>query len=253
MIVKIDHIALATSDLDDDALWLQSLGYKLKFRETNLRDLENKRPFMDEFGGQLEMALLERGGSLAIELLDHGHITNRSGRFFPVMEGAVDCGQPAGDPWKIGGVAIERCSRNAVDFFVVPKTHDPEFLCNKVIVESRDIEASIRFWTELGFKSRESEDQPVGLEFRSLFGGPACSIYLRDIGGGGPFRLDSRGFNCLAFFSTDAASERTRFAKVGLDPTPFDEFRVNNRTFSIFWVRGANGEVAEVIGLKRSL
>ena len=253
MIVKIDHIAFGSSDLEKDLNWFQSLGYGAQFKEKSLKDLENKRPFMHQFSGDLDMALLQRPGSLAIELLDHQHTVSQPGHLLPVMEGTVDGGEPTGDVWKMGELTAARLRNESFDFFVSENDDRAGFRCDKVIVETADIAASAEYWKVLGFKECSTNHEAAKLEYRSPFGGTGYYIYLRKTYGQMmPYQLDSRGFNCLAFFSSDAEKDRQRFMGAGMNPTAPNRFRVNGKDLSIYWLPGPHGEVAEIIGLAKS-
>jgi hypothetical protein len=255
MIVKIDHIAFGTTNFAQDLNWLRSLGYQAKFQERGLRDLENKRGLMHEFSGKLDMALLEQPGSLPVELLDHGHVVSQPGQLLPVLESNLVGGNPTGDQWTTETLTVTKVTYNeGFDYYANTRSDASEFRCDKLIVETADIDASVRFWSALGFKriASHNADAPC-LEFRSFVGQSNCRIYLRhSTRRASPYQLDAHGFNCLAFFSSDAAKDQERLQRNGFVCTDTNPFRVNGKNLLIFWVQGTGGEVAEIVSLAKA-
>jgi len=249
MILKIDHIAFCSARFEADVQRFESVGYTVQFKEKGLRDLENKRPFMREFSGELDMALLLRAGSIGIELLNHGHTIEEPSYVLPVLEGQATAREPGGDTFSFNGSSFAQVSNGPENFFV-DENGANDFRCDKVVVEAEDIPTAARFWGRLGFKPLAVEERAASLEFRSFLGGGTVRMFLRKSAGTAPrCWLDGYGFNCLAFFSSDAAKDRKHFTEFGMNPTEPNSFRVNGKDLRIYWVRGPAGEVAEVIGL----
>ena len=253
MIVKIDHLAFSSLNLQEDMGTFGSLGYETLFVEKDLRDLENKRPFMKNFSGQLDMALMTRKGSISVELLNHGHVAAEDSYLFPVLEGTCLKMDRVRDAFAAGSGSFVRVKSSLLkaDVFVPEGVRPAEFVCNKVVVDADNIERSADFWCSLGFKRVAAGEQDTHLEFRSPFMEGIYHLYIRKAK---PRQdtclLDSQGFNCIAFVTTDTDKERGRFDKLGIECTEADPFRVNTKDLRIFWLRGPCGEIVELIGLR---
>jgi hypothetical protein len=253
MILKIDHIAFCSPRFDEDVRQFESLGYRTEFKEKGLRDLDNKRGFMQNFTGQLDMALLLRPGSIGIELLNHGHVVESPSRLLPVLEGMSADGARTGDTLRVIGTVFEKVKSGTWEFFIQEGADMQEIRCDKVVAETDDIPSAVRFWSGLGFKSMAADKEGAFLEFPPFLGSATVRMYLRKSERpASQCWLDSEGFNCLAFFSSDAQKDRQRFGELGMGPTEMNRFRVNGKDLCIYWLRGPGGEVAEVIGFASS-
>lgn len=251
MIVMIDHLAFGSLGVDEDLGRFREFGYEAAFIERNLRDIGNKRPFMSHFGGQLDMALLKRQGSLSIELLDHGHTVSEGSYLHPVLEGVTHDLERLDDSLVVSETTFVKVRSEMLRaaFFVQEGPVSPDFSCRKVIADANDLEQSAAFWNRLGFKSAGVADGVTQLRFRSPLGGD-CEMYLREKrNGSDPPLLDDHGFNCIAFFSSDTKKDRQKFERLDMQPTEADRFHVGGKDLAIFWLRGPGREVVEVIGL----
>jgi hypothetical protein len=89
------------------------------------------------------------------------------------------------------------------------------------------------------------------LKFYSLLGRATFELYIRKNPGPATRRLlDARGFNCIAFVSSDAEKDRRKFERLGVRTTESNRFRVGGRDLAIFWLQGPGGEIVEIVGLK---
>ncbi|OPY15865.1 MAG: hypothetical protein A4E69_00367 [Syntrophus sp. PtaB.Bin138] len=254
MIIQIDHIAFCTTRMDDSLRAFETLGYSIGFRETGLRDLENKKSLMNHFSGRLGMALMTLPGSIGIELLDHGHAVEGNSYILPVLEGVGPDVEKLEDSDTGSDLPFTRAMSKTLraEFFVPKEQETGKFQCNKIIVASDDIERSADFWRRLGFKTVPVDASAVHLEFRAPLSKDSCQLILRKTGPGAKFfSLDTQGFNCIAFISTDPVKDRVKFEGLGMCPTEANPFRVNGRELLIFWVRGPCGEIVEIIGLAK--
>ncbi|MGD1102103.1 MAG: VOC family protein [Terriglobia bacterium] len=253
MIIKIDHLAFSSLDLQEDLGTFGSLGYEALFVEKDLRDLESARPFMKHFSGHVDMALMTRPGSISVELLHYGHVAAEDSYLFPVLEGTCLNMERVRDAFVADGGSFVRSKSSLLkaDFFVPEGIQPAEFVCNRVVVDADDIESSADFWCSLGFKRVATGEQITHLEFRSPF---MKGIYHLSIRKREPRQarclLDSQGFNCIAFVTTDTDKERKRFDKLGMECTEAEPLRVNTKDLRIFWLLGPCGEIVELIGLR---
>lgn len=78
MIIKIDHIAYSSNNIEKDIINFSKLGYKLLFNE-NLPNLKIKESLLTEYKPSHNLALLSHENSFNVEILNHGMITDNQG------------------------------------------------------------------------------------------------------------------------------------------------------------------------------
>jgi hypothetical protein len=252
MIIKIDHIAYASKNLDEAIGVFKKIGYEIGFIEKNLRDLNNKRHFMAHFSGDLEMAFMNRQGSIGIELINHGHTVEKESYFFPVFEGLSMNTGSALDSFVFEGNSFNKTESYSLKahLFILEDAGSSRFRCNKVIAEVADIEKSAEFWAYLGFKMIKVREDVAKMEFKTPIIGDAYHLYLRkNKSGPASCYLDSHGFNCIAFICSNANKELRKFEIRGIESSDINLFRVNGKDLKIFWIKGPCGEIVEIIGL----
>ena len=256
MILKIDHLAFCTTHMEHAIKAFETLGYDLHFKETGLRDLENKKDLMQHFSGTLDMTFMTRRGSISIELLDHGHATPGDSYILPVLECALFDVQALDDSFAGSKHAFLRVQSDLLktQFFIPKEMRTVGFQCNTAIAETDNLEQSAVFWRHLGFNPISIDHQVTHLEFKAPLSKECFQLFLRKKDSRTKqFGLDTQGFNCIAFMSTDTEKDRRKFESMGMAPTETNLFRVNGRDLYIFWTRGPGGEIVEIIGLTGSL
>lgn len=254
MIIGIDHLAFGSHPLHDDLAGFCRLGYQAAFVETALDDLPNKQRLMHRFSGRLQMALLRHPDGLGIELVDHGHVTPGTSFLHPVFEGVPLDAEADEHPLEILGRRFlkVRSGLSGAEFFVPDEPVTTQFRCNQLIVDAADLDRAADFWQHFGFRQIAREPGAMQLGFRSLLGGGSCVMNLHQHRGATPrYVLDSRGFNCIAFVSSDPARDRVKFERTGLRMTEPNRFHAGGKELTIFWIEGPAGEIVEIIGLKR--
>jgi hypothetical protein len=207
---------------------------------------------MKEFSGQLDMGFMIRPGSVNIELLCHGHVMEGGSYILPVLEGANFEKECIEDPILINGWSFIKVRSKFVksEFYIPEGGNTSGFLCNKMIVDAEDVEKAVILWTHLGFRSVAGNKQWAHLKFKGFGRNGSFDLFIRRKDARSrQFYLDQQGFNCLAFISTDAERERKRFEKLNIETSEINRFRVNGKDLSICWLRGAFGEIIEVISL----
>ena len=71
MIIGYSHVTLSSADLNQDATWLESLGFVRKFSEEGLVNDPLKGPFLETPADTMSMIFLEAPGSIAVELVSY--------------------------------------------------------------------------------------------------------------------------------------------------------------------------------------
>jgi hypothetical protein len=79
MIFKIDHVSMATVDLDDEIAKSIDMGYTLNFKQVGLQNPKIKCGLMGRFVDTYSMALLDRRMAFPVEFVDYGHVGDEGG------------------------------------------------------------------------------------------------------------------------------------------------------------------------------
>lgn len=251
MIVKIDHIAFATDDIDRDIALLSDHGYSVRFVEKGLHDLDNKRTYMERFDGQLDMALLCHPHNVDIEVLDHGHVAEAPSYVLPILEPGEF--QDLGDTIATEGTRFTRVydANLRAELFICGNASAGS-IGSTLVAETDNLKTSAAFWERFGFRRTNNGDDVIRLEYPALLSGGICQMLLRRTDRcKSRFLLDGRGFNCIAFFSSNVRKDHFGFEEKGLGPTAINPLRIDGKDLDIFWVRGPYGELVEVIGLAK--
>jgi hypothetical protein len=235
-----------------DIKMFRSFGYEPLFIEKGITDLQNKKRFMRHFNGLLDMAFLSQQGSISIELLDHRHVVQESSYVLPVLEGTGLAIDQSPDLYMYDNLSfVKTAAPSLKSGFYVPQAPDTsDVVCNKLIADTTNIEKSAEFWGRLGFKPILIDESAAHLKFSTPFSDGAYHLFLRKIEQpANHYCLDSCGFNCIAFISTDAEKEANKFSKTGIDATEVNHFKVNGKELKILWLHGPSGEIVEIISL----
>ena len=63
--------------------------------------------------------------------------------------------------------------------------------------------------------------------------------------------LDDRGFNCIAFITNSSVNEKKFFDKQNYQTTNIESFEVNKKKMDIFFCKSPQGEIIELISLRK--
>ena len=86
MILEIDHIAISSMNFHDDIEFFKSMGYELKFTESNVDNLMIKRSLLHNYQSIHDIALLTLTDNLGIELVNHKTIHKSHEYIIPIFE-----------------------------------------------------------------------------------------------------------------------------------------------------------------------
>lgn len=213
MIIKIDHLAYSSSDINADIEHFSKLDYKLNFLEKNLENLSTKQTLLNNYEKTHDLALMTKNNSYNIELLNHNNVNKQNGFIKPL--------NLSGDTF------------------------------NKIIIDTDNIQRSIIFWKLLGFSETELIEGKQELVFSSPLTPNAFYIYLNYNNTIKKKLLDDNNYNCIALITNSVLREKDHLDSHGFTTTKIEELRVNNQTLKIFFVQRDNCEIAEVIEIKR--
>lgn len=254
MIINIDHIALNSLDIQKDEDFLLNLGYKIKFKELNVKNLPIKRELMSEYKSYHDLTLLLNKGNFPIELIYYGHINNQDSGYFAHFGNINKSYVSDSKKVKIGDALLNKAclSPLKIDFYY-NKTRSAisgiDF--KRIVVETSNLKSSITYWENFGFKLLSDEKSEAIMEFKSLFDRQNYYIQLVNINiGNKKCYLDNRGFACLAFITNSAKEEKKKLLDDGIMTTAINKLKLNGRLLNIFFAKNVSGEIAELIEIK---
>ena len=234
MILHIDHLSIVFSNFEKGIRLMSSLGYKVRFREMGIKNLEIKRPLLSKFSKYHDLALLDRQDSISVEVVSYGHIASNFSNFVPLVEYS-DC------------YYVVDSFQRFIDNF---DFNAREVSLSRFFLRVKDLEYSIFFWNLFGFKIFKKEASNAILKFELLFSKITCYLHLQeDLQFDKSFFLDDNGFNSIAFVSSSVKKERDNLVKQGIKVTEISSLVINNKILEIFFVKGESGELVEIIGI----
>lgn len=199
---------IAFNSVDESELDIfKDKGFKLTFYEKNLRNLDSKLLLMKNRSKFHDLFYLESENSTPIEVLIYNKV---------------------------------------VDF----ERYRYELKDNLVSYEVHSIKESIKFWISIGFKLIEEHKGEAVLTFCGIFDAKALTIKLIesiDCVTVGNYCIDSKGYSCIAFISNKIEKEHFRLRNEGCFVTDIESLKVNCKDLSIFFVKGPNSEIVEII------
>ncbi len=220
MILDIDHISICTTHIEQSIENLKSIGYKLRFAERNIKNPTIKKNFLSQFSEKHDLALLDSDKNFSIELINYGYSSNQQTPF---------------------------------SLFGNKKLSTLQGPSNTFSLDIKNIEKTITFWQLLGFKVIQQTSSFAKLKFTSFL--KKCDYYLE-------FKkikkvndkcyLDGNGFNSIAFITTSLSKDHENFLEMGLTVTNKEKLFLNDKHLSIFFVKGLNGEIIELIEINQN-
>ena len=221
MIIKIDHIAFSSRDIDEDARILEEKGYKVIFKEKATPNIKIKKNLLRGFNKFHDICLLESKSSTPIEIINHHNINEQQGYILPIIKN-------------------------------INKKDETSYF-NTAIIKTTSFNRSIEFWKLLGFKEIKKENGISVLEFRSIINKTNFTIEIKDNRNYNKKPLlDDKGFTCIAFVSNSAQKERELLISKGVKTTEIEESIINGKLLNIFFAIGPSGELVEVLSPKKS-
>lgn len=210
MIVKIDHLATTSQDIILDRSKWEEQGYTLHFCEFNKVNIEIKKPLLSVYHDVHDLALMSRDGAYAIELINHHNVNDRLGAY------SLECYQANG-------------------------------FMNCISISVPDMAQALKFWQLFGFQILQQGLHEVCLVFTDLFSRTGLYLRLFHSDTRKFFSLDDAGFTCLAFVSNSIEKDLTVFSEAGYDVTEIEPLEINKRMLRIAFMRGACGELVELV------
>jgi hypothetical protein len=249
MILDIDHIALSSTDFDAYIGIFKKLGYKVRFEEKNVKNLKIKKKLMKNYSNFHDLCLIISKKNLNIELLNHYTKNQEQGFITPIFENLSESFYEKSvksdsseinsfGNLKVGGVPVG-----------IKQNKNDDFIFNKIIVNTNDMEGSKKFWKELGFKSTKGEENRFS--FNSILSNKKYDLYLNPTKLQHLFHLDDKGWNCIALVTNSINNEKKRMDGK-FETTEVEPIVINNNKLQIFFTRSPGGEIVEIISINQN-
>lgn len=268
MILGVDHIALSSESraaFEAELSALKDGRMAVRFVEKDLPNSPTKKPYLSHYEETHDVAYLQPFSGIAIELTSHGSRTPDADAGYQAVFDRMPAGSSprasavssADEIWKSFGFGDVKPARwNGAPIWHaanLPTTPPDGLSILAVLSPTHDLERSASFWTALGFKPESFGASWKRLKYASPLPRKSLDLALVQTGQPKGARLDSAGFPCLAFWTTDVAADCARLAAAGLSGTtePSDH-RVNGNELKLVFAKGPCGELVELIQVVRA-
>ena len=118
---------------------------------------------------------------------------------------------------------------------------------NTIIVNTRSLEESIKFYQSIGFKF----DGDVSCKLKPVMDNEAITLVFQLVNVDIDYALNSLGYCCLAFITNDVNKERLKIKGKMIEVTEVMSLCVNEQPLDIFFAYNEYGDICEFISLKR--
>jgi hypothetical protein len=245
MILSIDHIALCSDNIERDEATILEFGYSNVFHLKEIKNPSIKRDLLSSNHAMHDLSLYTRDNSIAIELINHHSQRETASFIIPVFTNVRED--------QVEVISMEGPFASAV----LKKSHTPIYLkqedtrpgihINTFCVNTNDINSSIIFWQNFGFKCSNKSLRSQVMEFYSPIKREIITMRLNESKEKIEHYLDDTGFNCIAFITNSVERERAGFEEKGFNVTEIEPFVIADRHLRIFFARGHNSELVELI------
>ena len=126
------------------------------------------------------------------------------------------------------------------------------FRFGKIKIYTRSVNDSQIFWEKLGFKTiSQKNNKHAKMMFNALTNNQSLELNLEYAEIKNVHYLDDRGFNCIAFITNSSVNEKEFFDKQNYQTTNIESFEVNKKKMDIFFCKSPQGEIIELISLRK--
>lgn len=270
MIMGVDHVALACTDIDQADAQLTGTGFRTRFIQRDVPNFPGKTGLLDTFCSLHTVAFCEGAGSTAIELTSHGPelAPVRAGyevllrlpqnAIWRQLEAAGDIAETWGSAFGLREVRCGAWDESGARFWLEPGGDDPAASVVGLLVPVTDLDQSEVFWRSgLGLRSVTRGEAGGRAWARGRFISPipawCLDVVLMESRDPLPRPvLDAPGFPCLALLSTDARKDEERLLQSGgSDSTGLFEVGIDGKKLQVVVLRAPGGELVELIQVSR--
>lgn len=248
MILDIDHVSLTSSNFAATSKIFKQLDYNIQFEEKNVTNPIIKKKLMKNYSDVHDLCLLISKTNINIELLNHSTNNMQQGFITPIFE----------NPHLTFYEKYKNLNLNQIEFLVhiepldthviIKNNENQNFVFNKLIVKTNNLEESRKFWRELGFQN--IDDEGNNLFFNSILSGKAYEIYLNLSKIKSKYFLDDLGWSSIALITNSATLEKKRLENK-FQTTEIVSIIINKNKLNVFFVCSPGGEIVELISIDK--
>jgi hypothetical protein len=268
MIVGIDHIALSCVDIVKASEELALSGFNIKFIEKDVPNFSGKNIFLERYEQTHSIAYCESENGINIELTQHGLTPGESSSLYNLLFSSVPHDSlkkvtpdhELGEYWIRSGLFRPPLQSLwpafGTNIWHSESSDSEPFSIKGLLVPVSKLSESEALWTRgLNFKvlnrgSIESGKRYIALKYGSPLKTWTLNVLLVE-SEVFAYQLDSRGFSCLAFLSSNLERDLEKLTSLGAtENTGIFFIDVNGRTLKVVVLRGPNKELIELIELK---
>ena len=209
------------------------LGYRERFTDRGVRNLEIKRPFVKELMPTINISFFDAPEAMSVEVIEQGRSEDVFSLIFPITDNVLL-------------TDIETRSDR------IPNLRRDGSPTRSFVIKVANIAASTRLWVDgLGCKHVARDVGRCELQFRSPFQNHAFHFYLvEDPFLPQHFSLDAYGFMYFALVCTSPRRDRERLRELGFEVTDIERSEVHGKQLSFFFVTGPFVSPVEIIGIE---
>lgn len=256
MIFKVGHVTL-TSNLKLNSL-IKLFENSQYFKLFSVVDKKNSTPMSlyREFEYAYDLALLSSKDSYSIEIQSYSKPTELSTSIIPIMPSITSEDIENKTEISIGkqkylfGI-LRPLNANICS----PKgSNSSNLKFTDIIVPSSNLKNSINFWSLLGFRLFDSDQNFAYLKFKAL--PPFVQNELGLIINLTPktninWNYDQVGFTSISFVSSNIEEDFLYLEKNGLNPTKTQTETLDGKKIELFFISGPDGEIVEIYSVKQ--
>lgn len=249
MVIDLDHIGFGIDDLKKGLNYFSARGYQVDFIAKDRPNPLIKNDFMESWSSTHNLVRLTSESGCSIELINHGHANSEQQHLLPILLKDND----AIDLTKLASSRVHRDSELGFEFIADENCFPVSGNLRNLVIGVDDLSNSAKFWGELGFQRQPLSGGKLAVMTFSapLFDGKLCIVLNENMGKTKAWKIDSFGFNSMAFIVSNIEQERKRLSCVGCSVTDIVEFRPNEKTLKICFIGGPGGELVELIGVSK--
>lgn len=212
MVIKFDHITFACP-MDYNYMNIIPQGYIIDYMEKNLENIPCKLPLLSNKQSVHDLIFLSKENSIPIEITKYKVCNNTHTKNIQLQSKHTGGG-------------------DFVEYYV------------------KDVTKSQRFFESFGFKVTELYEQKIEMSMKPILD-KAINIKLINAQDTTNNFLDDFGFVSLAFFVDSIHKEISKIKEKDYKITEINPLKVNGKNLNIGFVYGDNGEIIELIELKK--
>lgn len=252
MITQIAHLTLSTPSFETHRALFKRLGFTERFVERDCPNPEIKRPFVYRFEPLHDIALFDAPNSLSIELVRQGNHDNSASLMVPIFENLPFPHVMRGSEvvTLIDGTTACEAKIDGLDVPVFVRMVEMEGSCKfqSCVVRVQELSKSLVMWASLGCTLITRNEKQALLLFSSPILPFEARFYLVETPT--ESRLDSYGFNYIAFVASSVSQERERLLNKGFSPTQICTMTVNGKKLELFFLPEGIIAPIEIFGVQ---